>query len=227
MALVAAASGALAADVGPVITPGPFDAPPAYVTTKIYDWTGFYIGINGGAAFGNIKWGSAPDAVSGTSNISGGLAGGTAGYNLQTGQPFVVGVEADADWSGIRATVSPASCAPNCDFKVPWLGTARLRVGWAFNALMPYLTGGVAFGALRASSAGAPLGTGTADTLGWTAGVGIEFALTGELRAKVEYLYVNLGGFSCFAACGGGPISFNANNASIIRAGLNYRLWTN
>ncbi len=214
-----------AAPVGePTVTPGPFAPPPAYVTAKVYNWTGFYAGINGGAAFGNTDWSSVPDLTNGTSSASGGLIGGTAGYNLQTGEPYVVGVEADLDWSGIRSTVPPASCAPNCEFKNTWLATTRLRFGYAFDGIMPYVTGGAAIGRLTADIVGAPFGTEGAYNLGWTVGAGVEIALSGPVRAKVEYLHVDLNGFSCNAACGGGPVSFNLYT-NIVRAGLNFRLW--
>jgi outer membrane immunogenic protein len=245
LALIAAASGALAADYEPVVTPGPFSPPPAFPAAqvkepivtpgafspppafpaiKVYDWTGFYVGLNAGGAFGRSVWSSVPDLTSGSSNVSGALAGGTIGYNLQTGDPFVVGIEADIDWSGIKGTVPPASCAPGCEIKNPWLGTARLRFGYAFNAIMPYVMAGAAIGDLDANIVGAPFGGQGATNIGWTAGGGVEFLISGPLRAKVEYLHVDLNGFSCNAACGGGPISFNVN-ANIIRAGLNYRLW--
>lgn len=209
---------AMAADL-----PTPYKAP---LYSAPFNWTGFYVGINGGGAFGNAAWTSVPDVTSGRSNVSGGLVGGTAGYNLQTGEPYVFGVEADLDWSSIRGTVPPASCAPGCDVTNPWLATVRLRFGYAFDGIMPYVTGGAAIARLNADIVGAPFGTEGANNLGWTAGAGVEFAITGALRAKVEYLYVDLNGFSCNIACGGGPISFNVN-ASIIRAGLNYRLWMN
>jgi len=231
LGLVTAVSSASAADMGPVTTPIFFDAPPAYAVSKVYDWTGFYIGLNGGGAFGSTNWSSAPDGVNGTSNVSGGLAGGTAGYNLQTpGLPYVLGVEGDVDWASLTGTLSPPSCAPGCDFTVSWLGTVRLRFGWAFNAFMPYVTGGLAFGGLDGSIRGTPLGTQSANNVGWTAGAGIEYAITPALRVKAEYLFVNLATFLCFTACGGGPITpiaFNANNASVFRVGLSYRLWMN
>jgi outer membrane immunogenic protein len=242
IAFIASAGAAFAADVGPVITPGPFSPPPAFPTgptvrpgpfepppafpqARVYNWTGFYVGINGGGAFGDTRWFSVPDLVGGTANFSGGLVGGTAGYNLQTGDPFVVGFEADLDWSGLKATITPASCAPGCELNIPWLGTARLRFGWAFNDILPYVTGGAAVGLLKASIVGTPAGINEANNIGWTAGAGIEFALTDALRAKVEYLHVDLNGFDCNAACGGGPISFNVRDDNVIRAGLNYRLW--
>jgi len=105
----------------------------------------------------------------------------------------------------------PASCAPDCEIKVPWLATARLRFGYAFDGIMPYLAGAVAIGNLNAGSVGAPFGTQAATNLGWTAGGGVEFVPWGPLRANVEYLDVDLNGFSCNAACGGGPISFNVH----------------
>jgi outer membrane immunogenic protein len=208
----------------PVVTPGPFDPPPAYPYVKAYNWTGFYVGITGGGALAKTYWSSVPDLTSGSSNLSSGLVGGTIGYNLQAGDPFVVGIEADVDWTGMKTTVSPASCAPGCELKVPWLDTARLRFGYAFNGVLPYVTAGAALGRLQASIVSAPLGTEEANNIGWTVGGGVEFAITAALRAKAEYLYFDLDGFNCNAGCGGGPIAFNVRG-SVVRAGLNYRLW--
>ncbi len=227
MAMMAAGS-ARAADMGPIVTPNFFEAPPAYETVRLYDWTGFYIGVNGGGTFATTQWSSAPDGIGGTSTMYGGLGGGTAGYNLQTpGLSYVLGVEGDVDWASIQGNLSPPSCGPGCNVKVTWLGTARLRFGWAFGALMPYATGGLAFGGLNGSIIGAPFGTQSANNLGWTAGAGIELAISPAIRARVEYLFVNFNAFNCYTACGGGPISFNNNNASIVRAGFSYRLWMN
>jgi len=225
---------------GPIVRPGPFDAPPAYPVARVYDWTGLYVGLNGGGAFGSTRWTSLVPATptTGSAAFSGGLAGGTIGYNLQTGEPYVLGVEADLDWAGLKATTTAAAgCVGSagtptlaCDLKIPWLGTGRLRFGYAFDGIMPYVTAGVALGDLNADTIGRPFGTAAATNLGWTAGGGIEFRITEAWRAKVEYLHVDLNGFSCNGPCNGGPtsplgpISFNAN-ANVIRAGLNYRLW--
>jgi outer membrane immunogenic protein len=209
-----------------VVTPGPFEPPPAYPVAHVYDWTGFYVGLNGGGTFGNTQWQSVPNLVSGSSSLSGGLVGGTAGYNLQTGEPYVLGVEADIDWADLKATTAASACAPNgaCEFQLPWIATVRLRFGYAFDAIMPYVTGGAVIGNLSADVVGSPFGTETTTNLGWTAGAGVEFVISGALRAKVEYLHADLNGFSCNAPCGGGPISFNVSD-NIFRAGLNYRLW--
>ena len=249
LAAIAATDPALAAEVERVVTPDIFTAPPAFPAPRVYpagsepavvpdrftapvafpavrpyNWTGAYVGINGGGAWGRPDWTSVPDLSSGTYNLSGGLVGGTVGYNLQTGEPFVWGVEADLAWSGVRGTVPPLSCVPSCEMRSDWLATARLRFGYAFDSIMPYVTAGAAISRLVASTAGAPLGTDRANNLGWTLGVGVEFVIWGPLTAKAEYLYADFNGFTCNVACGGGPISINARE-NIVRAGLNYRIW--
>jgi outer membrane immunogenic protein len=245
-ALAAIAAGpALAAEVERVVTPDIFTAPPAYPARRVYEpavvpdyftapaafpavrlynWTGAYVGINGGAAWGRPDWTSVPDGTSGIYNISGGLVGGTLGYNLQTDGPFVWGVEADFAWSGVRGTVPPMSCVPSCELQSQWLATARLRFGYAFDTVMPYVTAGAAISRLVASTAGAPLGADRANNLGWTLGLGVEFVISGPWTAKAEYLYADLNGLSCNVACGGGPISINVRE-NIVRAGINYRIW--
>jgi outer membrane immunogenic protein len=237
-ALVASIGAAVAADVAvpgpfspapafptePVITPGPLAPPPAFPATRVYNWTGFYIGANAGYQFGSVSWSSVPDLVVGRVNASGGLAGGTVGYNLQTGDPWVIGFEGDMDWSGYKATIAPASCLTTCELQNQWLGTIRLRGGYAFDAVLAYLTAGVAIGRLDAAVSGAPFGFDGQNNLGWTVGGGVEVALTGYMRAKLEYLHVDLNGFSCNAPCGGGPISFRTDS-NIVRLGVNFQLW--
>jgi outer membrane immunogenic protein len=247
LAALAAASAAFAADVEPVVAPGPFDAPPAFPArrptgepvyvpgpfeappafpaVKPYNWTGVYVGINAGAGWGRSSWSSSPDATSGSFDISGGLIGGTLGYNLQTGDPFVLGGEVDIAATSFKGTVSPPTCAPNCAISSPWLATARLRFGYAFNDILPYVTVGVSIGHLIASIAGEPLGIERANNLSWVGGFGVELVLMGPWTAKVEYLHVDLSGLTCNFACNG-PVAMNFNE-NIIRAGINYRIWRN
>ena len=258
IAFIASSSVALAADAGAVVTPGPFSPPPAYggaaayptpavmpgpfapppayPPVRVYDWTGFYVGINGGGESGSTEWVSLvpiPPAA-GTAHFSGGIVGGALGYNLQTGEPYVLGIEADLDWSGgLKATtalaagcVNLAGTAAPCELQVPWLGTARLRFGYAFDTIMPYLTGGAALANLKAETVGQPLGSVADTNLGWTVGGGIEAAVWDAWRVKVEYLYVNLNGFTCNGPCAGGPIGFDVKS-SVVRAGINYRFAPN
>jgi outer membrane immunogenic protein len=192
---------------------------PAYLAAPIYNWTGLYLGLNGGGGWGRSSWDSTL-APTGDFNTSGGVIGGTAGYNWQMGQA-VFGLEGDIDWSNIRGTASTAACPPGCETRNTWLSTVRGRLGYAADRWMPYITGGVALGDIRANFPGA-IG-GSASKAGWTVGGGLEFALAGNWTAKAEYLYVNLGTFDCGANCGtAGPdnIKFNAN---IVRGGINYR----
>jgi outer membrane immunogenic protein len=191
---------------------------PAYLAAPIYNWTGLYLGLNGGGGWGRSSWDSA-FAPTGDFSTSGGVFGGTAGYNMQVGQA-VFGIEGDIDGSNIRGTTT-VNCFNGCQTRNTWLSTVRGRLGYAADRWMPYITGGVAFGDIKASVPGAP---GASDSkAGWTAGGGVEFAIAGNWSAKAEYLYVNLGSFDCGANCGTpGPdnIKFNTN---LIRGGVNYR----
>jgi len=175
-----------------------------------YNWTGFYVGINGGGAWGSSDF-SAPFPT-GSFDLSGGLVGGTVGYNWQMGQ-FVFGVEGDLDWSNIRG--STACGGTSCETKNDWLGTARGRLGYAFDRFLPYVTGGAAFGNIKTNIPG--VGSTSDTNVGWTVGGGIEAAIAGPWTAKVEYLYVDLGR-------GGSILGSDAKfNANVVRAGLNYR----
>ena len=183
----------------------------------IYSWAGPYIGINGGGGWGESSWSGAP--ATGNFDISGGLIGGTIGYNWQQG-PYVFGIEGDLDWSDIRGSTT-VNCALGCETRNTWLGTVRGRVGYAFDRFLPYFTGGLAIGEVEASR---PLFGGASETrAGWTIGGGLEFALVGNWTAKAEYLYVDLGEFDCGTLCGATApdnVSFTSN---IFRGGINYR----
>ena len=183
---------------------------PAYLPPPLYNWTGLYVGINGGGGWGRSDF-SAPLA-SGSFNTSGALVGGTLGFNYQMGQ-VVFGLEGDIDWSNLRGS---GTCAGlSCSVRNNWLGTARGRLGYAIDRFMPYVTGGAAFGDIKTSVAG--FGDSSTTKAGWTVGGGIEAAIAGPWTAKVEYLYVDLGR-------GGSVLGSDAKfQTNIVRAGLNYR----
>ncbi len=205
--VVALAGAAAAADLPPR-QPNYYKAPEAYVPA--YTWSGFYLGINGGGGFGRSVWDSA-----GGFNTSGGLVGGTVGYNYQIGQA-VLGLEGDVDWADINGTA--ASGAQTND---SWLSTLRGRLGYAAGRFMPFVTGGAAFGNIQASVPGL---TSSATNTGWTVGGGLEFALVGNWTVKAEYLYVDLGKFNCGTSCFAGSLTDNVSfTTNIVRAGINYR----
>ncbi len=222
---LAAGSQALAADLPPPMAPPP-RAPAAYIpVAPAWSWTGFYIGVNGGYGFGNSTW-NVPGFSSGSYKVNGGMAGGTLGYNYQIGQ-LVLGIEGDYDWQNTRG--SAPNCAifgapgTSCDTASNWIGTIRGRVGYAFDRIMIYGTAGGAVTDIKASASALPWASNT--EWGWTAGAGIEGAITDNLTAKVEYLYA---GFqkdtSCpLASCGFAPSPSVSLNESMVRVGLNYK----
>ena len=212
VSLAALTGTAAAADLPPRMAPAPYYKAP--VAVPVYNWTGFYIGINGGGGFGHSQWDS-----TGSFNTSGGLVGGTVGYNYQFGQA-VVGLEGDIDWADINGTTN-AACPLGCKTSDHWLSTVRGRLGYAADRFMPFVTGGAAFGDIRASTPGFAGANNT--NAGWTVGAGLEFAIAGNWTAKAEYLYVDLGKFNCGISCGAlvtDNVSFTTN---IVRAGVNYR----
>ena len=216
------ASAAVLALVGAVGTANAADLPRQVYTkappmmAPYYNWTGFYVGINGGGGWGTANWNSTGDF-----DVSGGVVGGTVGYNWQFGT-WVLGLEGDIDWADINGTTATGCIGGSCGTKNDWLGTARGRVGYAFDRIMPYVTGGAAFGDVEATHPGA---TGMSSTqVGWTVGAGVEFAVVNNVTAKVEYLHYDLGNFNCGLNCGNGFVTDNVNfNANLIRGGVNIR----
>lgn len=225
---------AFAADLPPRPAPLPPPQAPAAFVPPVYDWTGIYLGINGGWGWGNGKWTVAPNAafpvgVSSTLNDNGGFVGGTLGANFQTGA-FVFGVEGDWDYSGINTQSSAVICnaTGTCQTGNNWLATVRGRAGVAFDRVLFYGTAGGAFANVQTTYNGV---TASHDQAGWTAGIGAEAAaLTGNWTAKLEYLYVNIGSgttscstVTCVAA-NGAPIPVSVSlTENLLRFGVNYK----
>lgn len=208
VAIVSSMTAANAADLGRrhvMPTKAPAYAP-------IYNWSGLYAGINGGGGWGHSSVSGALSSA-GDFKTSGGLIGGTVGYNYQMNQ-VVFGLEGDVDWSNLKGS---ATCAVGvtCDVKNNWLGTARGRIGYAFDRYLPYVTGGLAVGDVKTAATG--LGSSSQTKAGWTLGGGVEAAIAGPWSAKVEYLYVDLQNANAPSAS---TTDFRSN---IVRGGINYR----
>ena len=207
-AVIAISAPARAADLGRPTYKAPAYSAPAYAS-----WAGFYFGVDAGYGFGKSNW----DVPAISPSPKGFLGSAVLGYNFQTGV-WVWGVEGDFGGSTMKGS---ADCfGGSCETKNTWFGTARGRIGYAGWAnWLPYLTGGIAFGDVQANS---PLGSANKTKAGWTAGLGVEYALWTNWSVKGEYLYADLGKFDCGLSCGAATdnVSFKAN---LVRMGLNYR----
>ena len=213
--LAGVASSAMAADLPTRKAP----PAPAQVYAPIFTWTGFYAGVNGG-------WGWASPSSSNFASANGGLLGAQIGYNYQVGQ-FVGGVEADANWTGMKSTNGYAPLgggAASNSFKTGFLTTERVRAGVALDRALIFVTGGYAGIQTNASFndvTNAISGSQSSWRNGGVIGGGLEYAFTNNISAKAEYLYAPFGSQTYFA---GTPDSERSHlNLSIIRAGLNYK----
>ncbi len=222
--LVGAVSAASAADLpGPPAYPPP-QAPATYVpVAPVFSWTGFYLGANAGYAWssGSGSFNGGTTSFSGSGNAF--EAGGQLGYNYQFGGGFVLGVEGDFQGAfGSGGTLTATGAIPiSATAKVPWFGTARGKIGYAFDRLMIYGTGGAAFGDSTLSGTAAATAFSSSTTYWtWTVGAGAEWAFAGPWSAKLEYLYA--GSPSSVPSVPGVTSVSGSASTNLIRAGLNY-----
>jgi outer membrane immunogenic protein len=204
-----------------------------------FSWTGFYIGVNGGGASGHTDWqylavpGLAPIAgATAHHNTSGGLVGGTVGWNWQVAPSFVLGVEGDWDWANISGSTTCPGATFRCESRINDIGTARARAGWAVDRVLFYVTGGGAWGDVRirtvdlagvAPPSGTPINGTNINRFGWTAGAGIEWAVWNNWSFKAEWLHYDLGRDN-FNVDFPALQTVRANeHGEIFRVGANYR----
>jgi outer membrane immunogenic protein len=202
----------------------PVKAPPVVVAT-VYSWTGFYIGLNAGGAWGRNHvtytplYSGAPAGLpafaaangSPTLKPTGFTGGGQAGYNWQSSN-WVFGIEADFNYARLSKSLNSGVLIfpGSSDFffvtstTSNWMATIRPRLGYALDRGLIYVTGGLAVADIKFAQSveflvGAiAAGSAHSTRAGWTVGGGVEYAFAPRWSAKAEYLHSDFGsvGFS-------------------------------
>jgi outer membrane immunogenic protein len=180
----------------------PYSKAPAMIAAA-YDWSGFYVGVNGGWGSSRKCWDNTTTAgvfvaVEGCHDATGGVAGGQIGYRLQSGG-WVFGIEAQGDWADLRGrNPSLAVAGITNRSRIDGFGLFTGQVGYAFNTALLYVKGGGAVTADRFDQ-WTTIGNVLASTApgdnrwGGTVGAGVEFAFAPNWSAAVEYDHLFMG----------------------------------
>jgi len=193
------AAPALAADL-PART---YTKAPAYVAA-VYDWSGFYIGANGGWGTSRKCWNTTTvlgipfASAEGCHDASGGTAGGQIGYRWQSAS-WVFGLEAQGNWADFRGSnTSPLVLgATGNRSKIDAFGLFTGQVGWAWNNTLLYVKGGAAVTSDKYEGytipGGATFDTAKETRWGGVVGVGVEYGFTPNWSFAVEYDHMFMG----------------------------------
>lgn len=159
-----------------------------------YKWTGVAFGLQGSGAVGQTDWtyqlGGNVDH-----RIDGWTAGGFVGYNYQFPFNLVLGVETDFNYASIKGFDSCPNPSWSGHSEIEWVGSTRLRIGYAIYRFLPYVAIGPAYGRVNVftkNSAGKEFGE-KETYFGFTPSVGLDFAITKNFFARAEYDYIYLG----------------------------------
>jgi outer membrane immunogenic protein len=213
---------------------------PVVAPVPLYDWSGFYIGANVGGAWNNsTSTNTALDGTfvsSGKGHNSGVIGGGQIGYNYMLSPNFLLGVEADVQGTSLKGSDTSVDGSNVHNTKLDAFGTVRGRAGFTQNNWLFYGTGGFAWSdgsvtrtqlATVVSVPPIPAVAGTVETssntrTGWSAGAGVEWGITQNWTARLEYLYLDLGTVTSVF-----PISNRQQTSSltmnVARFGVNYK----
>ena len=206
------------------------------------NWTGFYVGVHGGGAFGTTNWKSADGTLAtfstnsfpGTGTMDGMIAGAQAGYNRQFGS-WVLGVEADVSWANLDgyarcATQDAPAAAFTCHTRIDAMGTVTGRLGMTYGNALIYSKGGLAW----AHEKNDIVNAGTSDAfrssstrIGYTVGSGVEYAFSPAWSGRAEYRYMDFGTrTTAMTDQANGNVSnvAVAQRAHLLTLGLNYKL---
>ena len=216
-----------------LVMPDPVPPPqPMQPKPTSFDWTGPYIGI-----FGAIEEGTnayrlqpgPPDQVVATDfsdTAGGGLFGAQIGYDYQFNR-IVVGGLADIGFSTYKARVTLDYDITSAEAKseLEYLGTVQARLGYAFDNMLFYAHGGLAYGKTKLSYDvnGTNLLSLSSTKTGYTVGAGVEYAFTKHLSFETEYSYVNLGKDTVYDNPRSGAYLTEDVHFHQLKAALNYR----
>jgi outer membrane immunogenic protein len=190
VALVAFAAPAAAAD----LAARPYTKAPPMIAA-IYDWSGFYIGANGGWGSSRKCWDSVTAAgafvfAEGCHDATGGTAGGQVGYRWQS-SAWVFGLEAQGNWADFKGDNIVGAGAFRNQSKVNAFGLFTGQVGYAANNVLFYVKGGAAVTAdrNRINTVAGALSATTSDDTRWggVVGVGLEYGFAPNWSVGVEY----------------------------------------
>jgi outer membrane immunogenic protein len=228
VALVSMVAPASAADMA-------VKAPPPAPLPVIYNWTGFYIGGNGGWGETRNCWDFVPVAggilADGCRDRSGGVVGGQLGYRWQANQ-FVFGLEAQGDWADLSNTrLSLINPAFSTRTKTDGIGLFTGQIGWAWNTALLYVKGGAAVTSNRFSIlstlTGAELAAASATRWGGAVGVGFEYGFTPNWSVGVEYDHLFMGdsnnSFSVANPIVAGALNRISQDVDMVTLRFNYR----
>ena len=176
-----------------------------------YNWSGFYVGINGGGAISNIDWNADPfpgfpGGDEGSHNASGSTVGGQFGYRWQMSS-WVFGVEAQGNWAHLKGSNASLQFTDTTNqTKIAAFGLFTGQIGYAWDRALFYVKGGAAVTDNRyASITTGPLGgIDTAGETRWGAAVGVGFgyALAPNWSLGFEYNHLFMGNNDVNSAAG-------------------------
>ncbi|WP_027523845.1 outer membrane protein [Bradyrhizobium sp. Ec3.3] len=188
---LSAAAPAVAAD----LAARPYTKAPPAMVAAIYDWSGFYIGINGGGGSAHTTWDFVGTGTEGSHNATGGTVGGQIGYRWQTGQ-WVFGVEGQGNWADFSGDNISALFADRNRTRINSFGLITGQVGYAWNNVLAYVKGGAAVVGdkfdVYSTATGALLASTSQTRWGGTIGAGLEVGFAPNWSVGVEYNHIFL-----------------------------------
>jgi outer membrane immunogenic protein len=202
-------------------------APPAFTAPVpiAFSWTGFYAGLDAGYGWNESSWRNVGAPVFANFNTDGDgfVGGGHIGYNYQINQ-FVVGLEGMINFTDIRGSaLCSGVVGTNCRTKQDWLADINVRAGFAIDRALIYATGGVAFTEYGFDQTVAPtVSWGNSSRTGWTIGVGLDYAITNNWIAGVQYKYYDFDSTTRNSSPAGTNVNFR-NTENVILARISYK----